>query len=317
MLAVTTLSSALAAETDSKVPLVAYIGPGSPDNVQWSRDAFLRGMHDLGYVDGRTFIFEPRYFGDDVGSVRAIVAELLRLNPAVIVAPGTPVIRALQVATRTTPIVMTAVADPVNNGFVESLSKPGGNITGLTVLSEALTGKRIELLNEAIASTRRVAVLLHPGNPSHAATLSSLDPIARSLGLTLRAFPARGQEEFDGAFDGMKQWAADAAIVLDEGVFVANRLRIATEAVRRSLPIVCGFRQMAEDGCLLSYASSLGELNYRAAGYVDKILKGAKPADLPIEQPTKFELVVNLKTAKALGITIPPTLLARADEVIE
>jgi putative tryptophan/tyrosine transport system substrate-binding protein len=317
ILALMTMSFALAAEGGSKLPRVGYIGPGSSGSAQWARDAFLEGMHDLGYVEGATFIFEPRYFGDDVTAVEAIVADLLRSNPAVIVAPGSLVIRALQAATRTTPIVMTAVADPVNNGFVESLAKPGGNITGLTVLSEDLASKRIELLKDTISSAHRVAVLQHPSNPSHPRTLSNLDPVARAHGLTLRAFLAHGPKEFDRAFDNMKQWPADAALVLDEGVFVAERSRIAAEALRRSLPLVCGFRQMAEAGCLLSYAGSLHELNYRAASYVDKILKGAKPTDLPVELPTKFELVINLRTAKALGITIPASILARADEVIE
>ena len=314
-LALLAMPAAGAGQEPGKTPRIGYVRSGSPATDPY-RDSLLRGLRDLGYVDGRSIAIEFRYYGDDAAATTQLMNDLVRSKVDVIVAGGTHAIRAAQRATETIPIVMLA-ADPQRSGFVAGLARPGGNITGVAVLSTELVGKRLQLLKEAMPGAIRVALLQHPDNPSHSSILKELGADAQSLGLTLRAFEVSRSEDFQSAFGAMAEWPADVAVALDDSTFIANRVPLANTAARQSLPLVCGFREMTEAGCLMSYAVDLREMYYRMAKYVDKIIKGAKPAELPVEQPMQFELVINLKAAKALGVTIPPTLLARAEEVIE
>jgi len=201
--------------------------------------------------------------------------------------------------------------------LITSLARPGGNTTGLTLQSAELTTKRLELLKEVMPQAVRIAILQQPGNPAHPMFIKEIEPSAKSLALTFRIFEAHGSEDFERNFALMRQWPADAVSVLDDSTFISYRTVMAEAAARQRLPLICGFREMTEAGCLFSYSASLKDMWYRSATFVDKILKGAKPSDLPVQQGTKFELVVNLRTAKALGFQIPDQLLARADEVIE
>jgi ABC-type uncharacterized transport system substrate-binding protein len=303
------------AQQPGKTPRVGYIRAGTP-NTDLVREEFVRGMRDLGYVEGRNIAYEFRYYGDDVGSIPALIHNLLNAKVDVIVAGGTAAIRAAQAATQTIPIVMGAAADPLSVGLVAGLARPGGNTTGLAILSTELTAKRLEVLKEVLPQAVRLAILQHPGNPGHPMYIKEIES-AGALGFTDRIFEARGSEEFAPSFALIRAWPADAIFVLDDATFMASRASLAQAAAHQRLPLVCGFREMTVAGCLFSYSVSLKDTWYRSAGFVDKILKGAKPADLPVQQPTKLELVINLKTARALGVTIPPRLRAGADHVVE
>jgi ABC-type uncharacterized transport system substrate-binding protein len=233
------------------------------------------------------------------------------------VAGGAPAIRAAQTATQNIPIVMGAVSDPLSIGLIAGLASPGGNTTGLSIQSTELTVKRLELLRELMPQARRIAILRQPANPGHPMFINEIDPAAALFGFTYRIWEARGSEDFDSGFALMRAWPADAVLVLDDASFIATRAGMAAAAARHRLPLICGFREMAEAGCLFSYSVSLKDAWYRSASFVDKILKGAKPSDLPVRQAAKFELVINLKTARTFGFDISPILLARADAVIE
>jgi len=236
----------------------------------------------------------------------------------VIAAVGTAATAAAKNATRTIPIVMISVADPVGLGFITSLARPGGNVTGLTFgVGMETAGKGLELLKEALPKVRRVAVLTNPANPGQPLALKNVKAAARSLGMQLQLLEVRGPDEFDGAFAAMARECVGALFVVSEAMFNLHRVRLADLAARNRLPSMHGFREDVEAGALMSYGPSLDAMVRHGTLFVDKILKGAQPADLPVEQPTKFELVINLKTAKALGLTIPPSVLARADQVIE
>jgi putative ABC transport system substrate-binding protein len=274
-------------------------------------------MRDLGYVEGRNIVYEFRHYGDDVESIPSLINHLLRAKVDIIVAGGTVAVRAAQTATQSIPIVMGAAADPLGVGLVAGLARPGGNTTGFSVLSTELTVKRLELLKEVMPQAARIAILQKPGNPAHPMFIKEIEPTAGLLGFTYRNFEARGSEDFEPNFASMRAWPADAIFVLDDPIFIASRAAIAEAAARHRLPLICGFREMTEAGCLFSYSASLKDMWYRSATFVDKILKGAKPADLPVQQGTKFEFVINLKAARALGFDLSPILLARADEVIE
>jgi putative ABC transport system substrate-binding protein len=304
------------AQPPAKTPRVGYIRAGTPNNDQ-VREEFVRGMRDLGYVEGRNITYEFRYYGDDIESIPSLINALLSAKVDVIVAGGAPAIRAAQTATHSIPIVMGAVSDPLGIGLIAGLARPGGNTTGLSILSTELTVKRLELLREVMPQAVRIAILQQPANPGHPIFIKEIEPTAGSLGFIYRIWEARGSEDFAPSFALMRAWPADAIFVLDDPTFIASRAAIAEAAARHRLPLICGFREMAEAGCLFSYSVSLKDTWYRSASFVDKILKGAKPSDLPVQQATKFELVINLKTARALGFDISPTLLARADEVIE
>jgi putative ABC transport system substrate-binding protein len=304
------------AQQQSKIPRIGYIRAGTPNNDQ-VREEFVRGMRDLGYVEGRNVIYEFRHYGDDVESISALISDLLRAKVDIIVAGGAPAIRAAQTATQSIPIVMGAVSDPLDVGLIAGLARPGGNTTGLSVLSTQLTVKRLEILKEVMPKAVRIAILQHPGNPGHPMFIKEIESAAGSFGFTYRILQARGSEDFDPAFALLRTWSADAVFVLDDATFIGSRAGMARAAARHNLPLICGTREMAEAGCLFSYSVSLKDVWYRSASFVDKILKGAKPADLPVQQGTKFEFVVNLKTARTLGFDVSPISLARADEVIE
>jgi ABC-type uncharacterized transport system substrate-binding protein len=304
------------AQQAGKTPRVGYIRAGTLDNDPY-REEFVRGMRDLGYVEGRNIAYEFRHYGDDAESIPALISDLLRAKVDIIVVGGAAAVRAAQTATQSIPIVMGAVSDPLGVGLIAGLARPGGNTTGLSVLSTELTVKRLELLKEVMPQAVRIAILQQPANPSHPVFIKGIEPTAGLLGFNFRILEAPGSEDFEPNFARMREWAADAIVVLDDATFIAYRAGIAEAAARYRLPLICGFREMADAGCLFSYSASLKDTWYRSASFVDKIIKGAKPSDLPVQQSTKFEFVINLKTARALGLEIPPTLLARADEVIE
>ncbi len=297
-----------------KTPRVGYIRAGTPRNDPF-REEFVRGMRDLGYVEGRNIAYEFRHYGDDVESIPSLIGDLLRAKVDLIVVGGTAAIRAAQSATQSIPIVMGAAADPLESGLIAGLARPGGNTTGLSLLSAEMAVKRLEILKQVMTKAARIAILQQPANPAHSLFIKEVEPIAGVLGLTYRILQVRGLEDFEPSFASIRAWPADAIFVLDDATFIASRATMA--AARHRLPLICGAREMAEAGCLFSYSASIKDMWYRSASFVDKILKGAKPADLPVQQGTKFEFVVNLKTARALGFDVPPTLLARADEVIE
>jgi len=279
--------------------------------------AFIQGLRELGYVQDQNITIVHLSSEGRYERLPALAADLVRLKVDVIVAPATQGVLAAKQATRTIPIVMTSGGDPVASGLVASLARPGGNITGLSSLvSPELGGKQIELLKEIAPRGPRVAVLSNPTNPTHALLLREVEVAARSLRVQLQLLEARRPEEFEGAFAAMTRERAGALLVLSDGMFILHRTRIVDLAAKQRLPTMYGLREFVEAGGLVAYGSSLREQFHRAAIYVDKILKGAKPADLPVEQPTKFELVINLKTAKALGLKIPQSVLIRVDEVV-
>jgi ABC-type uncharacterized transport system substrate-binding protein len=318
----TTLGGAVAwplaarGQQPGKTPRVGYIRAGTPNNDPY-REEFVRGMRDLGYVERRNIVYEFRHYGDDVESIPSLINDLLRAKVDIIAAGGNAAVRAAQTATHSVPIIMGAVCDPLGTGFIASLARPGGNTTGLSALCPELMVKRLELLKEVMPQATRIAILQKPGNPAHPMSIKEIESTARLLGFNYRVLEVPGSEDFEPNFALMRQWPADAIFVLDDATFIAYRAGIAEAAVRHRLPLICGFREMADAGCLFSYAVSLKDMWYRSASFVDKILKGAKPSELPVQQATKFELVINLKTARALGFDISPILLARADEVIE
>ena len=280
-------------------------------------EAFLEGMRALGYVEGQHFVLEYRGVEGQHERLPALAAELVQLQPEVIVAQGTPAALAAKDATTTIPIVMVGVGDPVGSGLVASLARPGGNLTGLSVLSPDLVGKQLEFLKEVLPTVASVAVLWNPANPVAALMVREAAVAAQRLGVELHLVEARGPEAFDSAFAAMTSAHAGALLVLGDALVFQHRRRLTELAAMSHLPTMYQGRALVEVGGLISYGVSLLDSWRRGATYVDKILKGAKPADLPVEPPMKFELVINLKTAQALGITMPPSLLLLADEVIQ
>ncbi len=279
-------------------------------------EAFLEGMRALGYVEGQHFVLESRGAEGQYERFPALAAELVRLPVDVLMVPNTSAALAAKQATSTIPIVMTGMGDPVGTGLVASLAWPGGNITGLAILQPELIGKQLEFLKAVLPTVSRVALLWNPANPSHALDVRAAEVAAQALGVQLHRVEARGPDAFDSAFAAMTSAHAGALLVLGDTMFREHRGRLAELAATSRLPTMHNSRPYVEAGGLLSYGVSLEDSWRRAATYVDKILKGAKPADLPVEQPMKFELVINLKTAQALGIAIPPSILFQADEVI-
>jgi putative ABC transport system substrate-binding protein len=276
-------------------------------------EAFREGLRELGWVEGQNVVIDYRSAEGRLDSLPDLAGELVRLKVDIIVAVATPAAAAAKNATPTIPIVMISVADPVGLGLVASLAHPGGNVTGLAYTSTS--GKELELLKEIIPEVRRVAILSNPGNTSNARAIRNIEATARSLAVQLQLLEARAPNEFDAAFAAMAKERVGALLVLADPVFYSTRL--ADLAARSRLPAAYGLRETVEAGGLMSYGPRSPDLWRRAAAYVDKILKGANPAELPVEQPTKFELVINLKTAKVLGLTIPQSVLLRADEVIQ
>jgi putative ABC transport system substrate-binding protein len=308
------LAAALAAEAQSaKVPRIGVLRPGSlPDPFV---EVFRQGLRELGWAESQNIAVDVRYARGDPDQLLALAAELVRLKVDVLVTGGLPATMAVQRATTAIPIVFLGPPDPDASGLVASLARPGGNITGLTVGPPELEGKRLELLKEPFPGLGRVAALWNPA--SGVQPLRAAQAAARKLGVILQPVEVQRPGEFEGAFAGMRTGRADAVIVLSTSLFTNQRTRIVDLVAKSRLPAVYDVRQFPESGGLMSYGPNIPDLFRRAAGYVDRILKGAKPADLPVEQPTKFELVINLKTAKALGLTIPQSVLARADEIIE
>ena len=308
------------AQRAAKVARIGYLSPSLASSPHL-RDAFLQGLRDVGYVEGRNVVIEYRDAEGKLERLPALAAELVALKVDVIfVGGGTRVTLAAMQATRTIPIVFTGVGDPVESGLVTSLARPGSNVTGLSSLGPELVGKRLELLKQAVPGVDRVAVLWLPGalgERTDKDMLTGADVAARALGVRLQFVEARGPDEFARAFSDMRSARAGALTVLPSNRFLREHRRLVDLAAKNRLPAVYTSREFVDAGGLMSYGANSADLHRRAATYVDKILKGTKPADLPVEQPTKFELVINLKTAKALGITIPQLLLGRADEVIQ
>ena len=302
-----------------KVYRVGILGNVPPSDVEGVRlwGALSQGLRELGYAEGQNLIVEGRYSEGREERLVELAGELVRLHVDVIVAGAGQPVHAASRATTTIPIVMTNHGDPVGSGLAASLARPGGNITGLSILNPEVTGKRLELLKVAVPALSRVAVLWNPGNPIHRQELGQAEAAARALGLQLQELSVRSPDEYKGAFSAMVKEHAGALLVLGDLTVWLNRGRIAELAAGNRLPAMYVQREHVEAGGLMAYGVNLADNYRRAAVYVDKILKGARPADLPIEQPTKFELVINLRTAKALGLTIPPSLLQRADQVIE
>jgi ABC-type uncharacterized transport system substrate-binding protein len=279
-------------------------------------EKFRQGLSDLGYIEGRDIVIEYRP-SDPADRLPGFAAELVALKADVIVAGGSLAVRAAQQVTRTIPIVMTGASDPVGTGFVASLARPGGNITGSSLLSPELSGKRLELLREMVNDLSRLAILLNPNDPPVVFSLRETEKAAQAWGMDTSLVEARSGEELDGAFALIAKKRPQAIVILPASLMTKYAARIAELALNSRMPTITYFRDFPEVGGLMSYGPSLDYAAQRAAVYVDRILKGAKPSDLPVEQPTKFELVINLKTARALGLEVPPILLVRADEVIE
>jgi putative tryptophan/tyrosine transport system substrate-binding protein len=305
------------AQGTTSLPRIGYLSQGSLSDPRVLRflEAFRQGLRELGYVEGQTIAIEFRSAEGQYDRLPELAAELVRLKVNLIVAGGPPAIQAAKQATETIPIVMSAVADPVATGLVVSLARPGGNITGISNMMPELIAKQLELLRE-VRPASRVALLGNPANPNYGTQVRPAQDAARTLGVRLQLLEARDPSGIDTAFDRITAERAGAVIVLTDTVLLDHRTRIADHAIRRRLPTVFGVSEFSEAGGLLAYGASLADGSRRAAIYVDKILKGAKPSDLPIGQPTTFELVINLKTAKAQGLTISQAMLQRADRVV-
>ena len=297
------------------VPRVGVLAPTSCSHQNVL--ALREGLSELGYVEGRTIVIECREAAGSSRGLPELALELIHLKVDVIVTDGTPAALAAKQATKTTPIIMGTVGDPVGSGLVASLARPGANVTGLTLMAPEMNEKRIELLKTLRPRIKRVAVVANPVNPASARAISGTEAAARSLGVTTHVVEARGPDELDSAFSAVLKTQADALIVLPDPILFAHRAKIVALATKSRLPAIYEAREFADEGGLMTYGPRITANFRRAATYVDKILKGANPTDLPIEQPTKVELVINLKTAKALRLTVPPSLRARADEVIQ
>jgi ABC-type uncharacterized transport system substrate-binding protein len=315
----TSLAGAFAAPLDAraqqagKVPRIGFLRAGQPPTA-WV-EALRQGLRELGYVHGQNVVVEFRFTDGSLDQLPQLAEALVQSRVSVILASSSPSAVAAKKATTSVPIVFVNVYDPVELGLVASLGHPGGNITGLSYSAADLGGKRLERLRELVPKLRRVAVLSHPETPSTPKQLEEVEVAARALGIQLQPVPVRSPHDFESAFKAVS--GADGLMPLDVAFFTTHRARLVELAVTSRLPVVYGNREMVEAGGLMSYGVDFADLYRRAATYVDKILKGAKPGDLPVEQPTKFELVINLKTAKALDLTLPPSLLARADQLIQ
>jgi putative ABC transport system substrate-binding protein len=321
-LALSLLVAPLAADAQPRghIPVVGMLRPGDPAADSESKSnfsVFQQGLRELGYVEGQTIRLERRYAAWQWDRLPSLAAELVQLQPDVIVIATTPGALAAKQATTTIPIVVAVAEDLVAEGIVASLARPGGNITGQNLRDPELAGKRLELLKEAVPMLTHVAVLVHAADRSHDRVPGHIAAEAQALGVRLQRVEVSDAGAFDQALGTVASSGAEALMVMDSAMFNAHRQRILAFARTQRLPTVCGVRPYAEAGCLMAYAPDLREMWRRAAIFVDKILKGAKPGDLPVEQPAKLELVINLKTAQALGITFPPTLLILADEVIK
>jgi putative ABC transport system substrate-binding protein len=311
-----TLSFPAEAQQPKKVPRIALLSPVSPSVASPYIEAFRRGLRELGYTEGKNIVIEYRFAEGKLDLLPELAAELVRLKVEVIVVGGIPGALAAKKATGSIPIVFVGTGDPVSSGVVASLARPGGNVTGMSLQGVDLAAKRLELLKDAFPRVVRVAFLFDPTDPTGVLGLKGTQDAAPALGVTLQLVEVRNASDFVSAFTAITRKHADALLTSDTVIFNNNRTRIVEFAATRRLPAMYGLREFVETGGLMSYAASLPDVYRRAATYVDKILNGAKPADLPVEQPTKFEFIINLKAAKQIGLTIPPNVLARADKVI-
>jgi len=311
------LSLPARAQQPAKLPRIGYLDAASISSEAARNRAFRQGLGELGYVEGKNIVIEWRSAEEKPDLLPALAAELVRLKVDVIVTSGSSVTRAAKAATHTIPIVMAQDNDPVGNGFVASLARPGRNITGLATLAPEISGKRLKLLKEIVPKISRVAVLGTSSAPSNTQNLKETELAAGAFGMKLQYLDVLSPKDIETAFQAAGKERADAVLALGGFVLASQRAQIAVLAVKSRLPVISWRSDFVEAGGLMSYGVSLPDLDRRAATYVDKILKGAKPADLPVAQPTKFELVINLKAAKQIGLTIPPNVLARADRVIK
>lgn len=310
------LCSSAGAQQPKKVPRIGYLG-AAPSSANLARvQAFRQGLRELGYVEGKNIVIEYRYADGKRDRLPSLASELVRLKVDVIVSGGSSVTGPAKEATVTIPIVMTNDPDPVGNGFVASLARPGGNITGLSTLAPELAGKRLEILKETVPRLARVAVIGNLTESGNAQALREVDLAAGSLGVKLQYVNVQDSKDIETSFRAASNGRADGVLMLASTILLALRTEVTDLAVKGRLPAIYLRSEFVEDGGLMSYATSLTDLSRRAATYVDKILKGAKPAELPVEQPTKFEFIINLKAAKQIGLTIPQKVLVKADKVI-
>jgi putative tryptophan/tyrosine transport system substrate-binding protein len=305
------------AQQPAKVPRIGFLFGSSPSAMNGRIEAFRKGLRELGYTEGKSIVIEQRFAEGKLDRFPALAAELVRLKIDVIITGTSLATRSAKEATNMIPIVMAQDPDPVGDGFVASLARPGGNITGLSTLAPEISGKRVELLNEIIPRLSGVAVLGTSTQPGTAQALKEIELAARAFGVKLQYLDVLDPKDIETAFRAASKGVADGVLTLQSAVLNYQRKQITDLAVKTRLPAIYHAPEWVEDGGLMSYGVSFTDLYRRAVTYVDKILKGAKPADLPVEQPTKFEFVINLKTAKQIGLTIPPNVLARADRVIK
>ena len=305
------------AQQPAKVPRIAYFSAGSASSQASRLEVFRQGLRDLGYVEGKEIVIEQRYADGKLDRVAALATELVRLKLDVIVTGGPAATRAAKEATATIPIVMGFDYDPVGSGVVASLARPGGNVTGLSSLAPEISGKQLELLKELLPRLSRVAILGNSTEPGIGQLRKEAELVAGAFKVNLQYLDVLAPKDIGTAFQAASKGRAEALLALSSFVIISERAQIADLAIKNRLPAIYPWPEFVEDGGLMTYGPSSNDLFRRAATYVDKILKGAKPADLPVEQPTKFEFVINLKTAKQIGLTIPPNVLARADRVIK
>jgi putative ABC transport system substrate-binding protein len=305
------------AQQTKKVPRIGFLAATSPSAISTRIEAFRQGLGELGYVEGKNIVIEYRYAEGNLDRLPALAAELVRLNVDVIVTGGAANTRAAKEATKIIPIVMALDNDPVASGFVASLARPGGNITGLSTLAPEISGKQLELLKEIVPKLSRLAVLGNSTTPVNAQALREIELPAGPFRVKLQYLDIRDPKDIETAFRAASKGRAEALLVLASPLFVLQRTQLTDLALKNRLPAIYDRREFVDDGGLMSYGTNFADMSRRAATYVDKILKGAKPADLPVEQPTKFELVINLKAAKQIGLTIPVRVLERANQVIK
>ena len=307
----------LAAAAQPKIPRIGFMGNSTAALEANLLDAFREGLRELGYEEGRNIIIEYRWADGKYDHFPVLVAELIAAKVDAIVTAGTPAALAVKNATTTVPLVMVAVGDPIGTGLVPSLARPGGNLTGLSSIAPDLEGKRLQLLREVVPALSHVAMFINSLNPFHISSMKQARAAAQAMGIKLQLHDIRKSEDLDDAFAAIRKERPDALLILADRVFLHNRERIVDFANEQRLPNVNAYKELVEVGGLMSYGPSYEDMHKRAAIYVDKILKGAKPADLPIEQPSKFTFIVNLKAAKTLGVTVPSQLLGLVDQLIE
>src|SRR6185312_8947287 len=307
----------LAASAQPKIVRIGFMGNSTAALEANLVDAFREGLHELGYEEGRNIVIEYRWADGNYDQFPALVAELIAAKVDVIVTAGTPAALAVKKATTTVPLIMVAVGDPVGTGLVPGLARPGGNLTGLSSIAPDLEGKRLQLLREIVPALSHVAMFVNSLNPFHVSSMGQARAAVQAMGIKLQLHDIQKSEDLDDAFAAIRKERPDALLILADRVFLHNRQRIVDFTREQRLPNVNAYKELVEVGGLMSYGPSYEDMHKRAAIYVDKILKGAKPADLPIEQPSKFTFIVNLKAAKELGVTIPSQMLGLADQLIE